>query len=101
METKGVGTPPSFYRFSTAVEENLSAIVLRAHGEVNPVGCASLLLNQLVQFPAVLISRVQQDTSVADHLLWPSAADIHRAARQVVRASRPATEPVHLLAPIP
>jgi hypothetical protein len=37
------------------IEEDFSPIVLRAHGEVNPVGRASLLLDQFIQFPAVLV----------------------------------------------
>ena len=33
-------------------------------------------------------------------MLWPHTTDIHCAARQVIRAFRPATEPVHFLAPV-
>ena len=88
-------------KFLSTVEENLAAVVLRAHGEVHPVGGASLLLDQFVQFPAVLVSRVKQDTGVADHLFWPSTSDIYGAARQMIAAFRPTTEPIHLLAPIP
>ena len=34
---------------SPAIEENLPAIILRPHGEVNPVGSATLLEDQLVK----------------------------------------------------
>ena len=86
---------------SAHIEENLSPIVLRSHGEVKPPCGATLLVDQLIQFPAVLISRVQQDTGIADHLLRPSTADVYSTTRQMIRAFCPTTEPIHLLAPIP
>ena len=86
---------------SSTVEEDFSAIVFGAHGEVDPVGRATLFVDQLVQFPAVLVGRVNQDAGIAYHLLRPCTADIYGTARQMIGALRPTTEPVHLLAPIP
>ena len=68
---------------------------------MHPVGGTSFLLDQFVQFPAVLVGRIKQDTGITDHLLWASAADVYGTTRQMIGAFRPATEPIHLLAPIP
>ena len=51
-----------------AVEENLPVIVLRTHGEVNPIRGAALLLDEFVEHPAVFISRIEQQTGIAYHL---------------------------------
>ena len=82
-------------------EENFPPIVLGAHSEVNPVGRASLLLDQFVKFPAVLVGRVKQDAGVADHLFRACAADVYGAARQMIGALRPTAKSVNFLRTIP
>jgi hypothetical protein len=54
-------------RVLPTVEENLPTIFLRTHGEVDPVRRATLLVDQLVQFPSVLIGRIYQDAGIAYH----------------------------------
>ena len=87
--------------FLSHIEENLAAVVLRAHSKMHPVGRTSLLLNQFVETPAILVSRVKQDTGVADHLFWPSTSDIYGAARQMIAAFRPTAKSVNFLRTIP
>ena len=65
----------------SAVEEDLAAIVFRTHGEVDPIGSTPLLLDEFIQFPMVLISRIKQDAGIAYHLLWTSAANVHCTTR--------------------
>ena len=77
-----LGPDPST-KFLSAVEENLAAIILWPHGEVNPISGAALLLDEFIKRPAVFISRIEQETGIADHLFRPQAPDIHRAARQM------------------
>ena len=64
---------------------------------MNPVGGATLLLDQLVKHPAVFISCIEQQTSVPDHLLWPQTPDIHRATRQMIAPLRAPTLLIYLL----
>ena len=86
---------------SSTVEEDFSAIVFGAHGEVDPVRRATLFVDQLVKVPFRTVSNVEQDTRIAYQLLRPCTADIYGTARQMIGALRPTTEPVHLLASIP
>ena len=90
-----------FYARLSAVEENLPAVILRAHRKVNPISRTALLLNQLIEVTMSAIGDIQQDYSHADHLLRAIATDIHRAACQVIGAFRAPALPIHLLAPIP
>ena len=46
------------------------------------------------------IGDIQQDYSHADRLLWAITTDIHRAARQMIRALCAAAFPIHFLTPI-
>ena len=73
------------------LEEDLSAIVGRSYCEMDPVGRATLLLDQLVKHPAVFISCIEQQTSVPDHLLRPKTPDIYGAARQMIAPLRAST----------
>ena len=84
-----------------AVEENFAAIILRSHREVNPIGRAALLQNQFIKVTLRTIGDVEQDARHPDHVFRAIAADIHRTARQVIRALRAPTQPVHLFTPIP
>ena len=84
-----------------AVEENLAAIILRSHREVDPIGRAALLQNQFIKVTLRTIGDIQQYSRHPDHVFRAIAADIHRTARQVIRALGATTQPVHLLAPIP
>ena len=85
----------------TAIEEDLSAIIFRPHREVNPVGGAALLLDQFVEHPAVFISRIEQQTSIPDHLLRPQTPDIYGAARQMIAPLRTSALLIYLLTPKP
>ena len=84
----------------SAVEENLPAVILRTHREVNPISRTALLLNQLIKIPLSAVCDIQQYPHHADHLLRAIATDIHRAACQMIRAFRAATFPIHFLTPI-
>ena len=79
------------------IKEDFAAITRRAHSEVNPVGRAPLLQNQLIEIPFGTIRDVEQDASHADYLLRTIALDIHRAAREVIRILRTPTLPIHFL----
>ena len=83
------------------VKEYLPAVILRPHGEVNPIGGAALLLDQLVEQQAVFVSRIEQQTSIPDHLLRAQTPDIHRASRQMITSLRPTTLHIHSLRAIP
>ena len=83
-----------------AIKEDFAAIVFWAHREVNPVGGATLLLDQLVEHPAVFISCIKQQTGIPDHLLWPQTPDINRAARQMITPLRPTALLIDFLTPI-
>ena len=72
------GPDPST-KFLSAVEEDFPPIVLWPHGEVDPIRGAALLLDELIKNPAVFISRIEQESSIADHLLQSITMDIHRA----------------------
>ena len=87
----------SAFKSLPAIKQNLPAIILRPHGEVNPIGGAPLLLNELVKHPAIFISRIEQQTGIPYHLLRPQTPDIHRAARQMIRALRSPALHIHLL----
>ena len=80
----------------SVVKENLAPIVLRAHSEVNPVGRAPLLLNQLIKVALRAIGDIQQYPRHPDHLLRPITMDIHRATRQMITPLRAPTLPIHL-----
>ena len=84
-----------------AVEENLAAIILRSHREVNPIGRAALLQNQFIKVTLRTIGDIQQNSRHPDHVFRAIAADIHRASRQVIRALRAPAQSVHLFTPIP
>jgi len=106
----------------STVEEDLAAIIFRTHGEVDPIGRATLFKDELVAILTMgarallacyrrdartvsivrfFVVDVEEDGSVADHLLGTVAADVHGATRQMVRVLRPATFHIHLLTPIP
>ena len=53
--------------YSPTIEENLPAVVFRTHREVNPIGGAALLLNELIKHPAVFVGGVEQQTGAANH----------------------------------
>ena len=84
-----------------AVEENLAAIILRSHREVDPIGRAALLQNQFIKVTLRTIGDIQQYSRHPDHVFRAIAADIHRASRQVIRALGATTQSVHLFTPIP
>ena len=84
-------------KFLAAVEENLPPIILRAHGEVNPIRGASLLLDEFIKRPAVFVSRIEQEPRIAYHLFRSIAMDIYRAARQMIAPFRPSALPIDLL----
>ena len=84
-----------------AVEEDLAAIVFRTHGEMNPIGGAALLLDELIKHPTVIISGVEQEAGITYHLLRPQTLDIYGATCQVIRALRPSTLLIDLLRAIP
>ena len=90
----------SAFKSLPAIKQNLSAILLRPHSEVNPIGSAALLLNQLIEHPAVFISSIEQQTGVTNHLFRTQIPDIDGAARQVIRALRSPTLHIHLFTPI-
>ena len=75
---------------------HISAVALGSHGEVYPDGGAALLQNQFVEVHLLTIRDVQQDAGIAYRLFLPSAVDIHRTPRQMVRVFRPATFLIHL-----
>ena len=86
-----LGSGPST-KFLTAIEENLAAIFLRTHGEMNPIGGAALLQYQFIKVALGTIGDVQQNARHADHVFRAIASDIHCAARQVITPFRsPAT----------
>ena len=80
-----------------AVKEDLPAIILRPHREVDPIGGAPLLLDKFIEIPFRAIGDVEQDSRHADHLLRPIAVDIHRTARQVIAPPRTPALLIHLL----
>ena len=88
---------PADHFLSSAIEENLAAVVFRAHRKVNPIGSAAFLLDEFIKHPMVFVSGVEQQTRIPDHLLRAITPDIHRTTRQVIRALRPSALPIHLL----
>ena len=82
-----------------AVVENLATIARGTYREVNPISGASLLLDQLIKIPFSPVGDIEQDACHADHLPEAVALNIHRAARQVIRALRAPTLQIHLLTP--
>ena len=73
-------------------KRNLSAIILRPHGEVQPIiSLRTPLDEQFIKLLLLTISDIQQDSRVADGLFDAEATDIYGTARQMV-AARHATD---------
>ena len=89
------------FLYLPTVEENLPAIVLRPHGEVNPIGSAALFEDELIEVTLRSISDIQQYPRHPDHVLRAIATDIHRTTRQVIAPLRSSAHPIHFLTPIP
>ena len=89
----------SAFKSLSAIKENLPAIILRPHGEVNPVGGATLLEDEFIEVALGPISDIQQYPRHPYHMLRAITADIHRATRQVIGALRSSTHPIHLFTP--
>jgi hypothetical protein len=68
---------------------------------VNPIGGAALLLDEFIEYPAILIGGVEQKTCIAYHLLWAKALNIDGATRQMIRALCPTTLLIDLFRAIP
>ena len=64
---------------------DFASVVLRAHGEVEPVDASAVALKQqLVEVFFRLVADVEQDGGIADELLLSCHTDVDRAAGQVV-----------------
>ena len=88
------------------IENQFSAVlafrpVLRAHGQVYPVACASSFEYQLVVVAPGPVSDVDEDSGVAQHLRLVGASDIHGASRQVVAALTNFLTVIKILTPPP
>ena len=64
---------------------------------MDPVGSAAFLDDQFIEVTMSAICDVEQNSRHPYHLLWAIALDIHRAAREVIRAFSPSTLLVDLL----
>ena len=82
--------------FLPTVEENLPAVILGPHREVNPVGRPALLKNQFVKISLRAIRDIQQNARHPDHMLRAITLDIHRAPRQVITPLCSPTLSIHL-----
>ena len=80
-----------------AIKENLPAIILRPHREVNPIGGAALFEDKLIIIPLGTIRDIQQDARHSDHLLRAITLDIHRTPREMIGTFSPSAQSVHLL----
>ena len=94
---------------SPAIEDNFPPIIFRTHGEVDPIGGATLLEDELVEiltigivpFVRFFIGDIQQNPRHADHLLRAITLDIHRTTSEMIRTLRTSTKAINLFAPIP
>ena len=76
----------------------MAAVVGGADGEVEPVFTPGVVLaEEFIEVLASLVGDVDQDATVAVHLLWAQAANIHGAARQVVAGLLTSHHLVYLL----
>ena len=76
---------------------DFASVVLRAHGEVEPVDASAVALKQqFVEVLLGLVADVEQDGGVAEELFLPCHPDVGSAAGQVVRCGYAAHGLVHL-----
>ena len=64
---------------------------------MDPIGCATLLKDELVKVSLGAICDIEQDACHADHLLGAVALDIYGAAREVIAPLRSPTFPIDFL----
>ena len=78
-------------------ETRLPSVILRLHGEVDPMAASLVALyEELIIIALRAVRDIQQDRGIADGLFKSRHTDIHSAARQVVARRRSSDQPVHL-----